>query len=90
MDMEKYVHWENVALSGNVTRKRTVTQSGNILNSLIYLLFGGCKKMTRAAMLFALLVCGIMGTSTLAAYGQDTKPNIVVILADDLGNADLG
>ena len=45
--------------------------------------------MTRAAMLFALLVCGIMGTSTLA-YGQDTKPNIVVILADDLGNADLG
>ncbi len=38
---------------------------------------------------FVLLLCGFASVSTLA-HGQDAKPNIVIILADDLGNADLG
>ena len=45
--------------------------------------------MVRETIRLALLVCGIIFSGALA-YGQDTKPNIVVILADDLGNADLG
>jgi arylsulfatase A-like enzyme len=45
--------------------------------------------MIRATLRTALTICGVV-ISCAFAYGQDTKPNVVVILADDLGNADLG
>ncbi len=45
--------------------------------------------MIRRIRLFALLFCGLAGPCPLA-YAESAKPNIVIILADDLGNADLG
>ncbi len=45
--------------------------------------------MIREAIKSMLFVCAFTSLCTLA-FGQTTKPNIVIILADDLGNADLG
>ena len=40
--------------------------------------------------MLALLVCAVFSTMPSSAWAADRQPNIVVILADDLGNADLG
>lgn len=55
----------------------------------------GTDEDTRAAgaagpVTLALVACAALGAMTRSAQAADRQPNIVVILADDLGNADLG
>ena len=45
--------------------------------------------MTRSRIV-GLLACVAVGATALSTQAASSLPNIVVILADDLGNADLG